>query len=284
MLRGAIESVTRNKVNGWIYSPEGSVRERTVLAFVDDTCVGAGKVELYRQDLADAGLGDGHLGFSFFVTLASPTDAGRLIVRLDGSDAVLLQRRSRVTNGVASERKTGRNTRAGGQSLSSLQWMRGRGWLSQSDYDFLRYFGQFGVYDRSLAAPVDRSEKVDVELLDPEDMARELLLLHRMDEAEVRRETVSSLKQLRALAEAAETSDGPGAVIAVWSRQRGRLPVVEGSHTNPALLEVEEGEVPPSVEYALGPDRLLFLDARCGFGAGAALPASGVDVFFIQSL
>ncbi|QYU67970.1 hypothetical protein J4558_24430 [Leptolyngbya sp. 15MV] len=175
---------------------------------------------------------------------------------------------------------TGAGTRRAPTSLSSLQWMRARGWLSQSDYDFLRFFRQLGVYDRSLVVPQDRPDRTAPELLDPAESARSLLLLHRMDDAEVKREKLGSARDWRRFAEAQEAAGGPGAPIALWSRERGRLPVIEGSHTQ-ATLVAPDAEPPAGVDYALGPDRLLFLDARCAIGPGATFPASGVEAFFL---
>jgi hypothetical protein len=280
MIRGAIENVSRNRVFGWVWSPEGKVEGRTVLAFLDEACVGAGKVEGFRQDLKDAGLGDGIAGFNFDITYPNPADAPRVVVKLEGSDAVLIQRRSRVMPPGAA----GGPQRAARQqtSLSSLQWMRARGWLSQSDYDFLRFFRQLGVYDRSLVVPQERPDRTAPELLDAFETARSLLLLQRMDEAEVRRERLAAPRDWRRLAEAQEAACGPGAVIALWSAERGRLPVVEASHTLAGQVTAD-AEAPPGVDYALGPDRLLFLDARCVLGPGASFPAGGAEAYFLGS-
>jgi hypothetical protein len=96
MLRGSLEFVSPAIVSGWIYSPVAEVRNHLVLAFVDQTCVGQGRVEFFRQDLASAGLGDGFLGFHFPVTLEHPRDALRIVVRLDGSDFSLIYKDSMV--------------------------------------------------------------------------------------------------------------------------------------------------------------------------------------------
>lgn len=280
MIRGAIENVSRNRVFGWVWSAEGKVEGRTVLAFLDEACIGAGKVEGFRQDLKDAGLGDGMAGFNFDITYPNPADAPRVVVKLEGSDAVLIQRRSRVMPpgaGAAQQRAARQQA-----SLSSLQWMRARGWLSQSDYDFLRFFRQLGVYDRSLVVPQDRPDRNAPDLLDAFETARNLLLLQRMDEAEVRREKLGAPRDWRRLAEAQEAAAGPGAVIALWSAERGRLPVVEASHTLAGQVTAD-AEAPPGVEYALGPDRLLFLDARCVLGPGASFPAGGVEAYYLAA-
>ena len=96
MIRGAIEVATPVLVSGWIYSKTGSLRDHLVLAFVDGRCVGTGKVEIFRKDLADAKLGDGYCGFHFPIMLQNGEDPGSVVLRLQDSDAALLQTRSRV--------------------------------------------------------------------------------------------------------------------------------------------------------------------------------------------
>lgn len=278
MLRGAIENVTRNRVYGWIWSPDASLAGRTVLAFLDEACVGSGKLGDFRQDLKDAGLGDGHAGFNFDLTYPNPADAPRVVVKLEGSDVILMQRRSRIMPPGAGAAPA----RAARQlpSLSSLQWMRARGWLSQSDYDFLRFFRQLGVYERSLVVPQERPDRGEPQLLDPMETARSLLMLHRMEEVEVRREALSAPRDWRRLAETQEGANGPGAMVALWSRNRARIPVVEGSHVQGTLL-APDAEPPAGVDYALAPDRLLFLDARCALRPAASFPPGGVEAFYL---
>ncbi|HEV7267926.1 MAG TPA: hypothetical protein VGN83_23940 [Falsiroseomonas sp.] len=283
MIRGAIENVTRNRVSGWLWSPDLKLLGRTVLAFLDDACIGAGKVEGFRQDLKDAGLGDGLAGFNFDLSYPNPADAPRVTVKLEGSDVMLVQRRARI--GAPGAGGAPARALRQGPSLASLQWMRGRGWLSQSDYDFLRFFRQLGVYERSLVEsqdriPPDRSERAEQLLLDPVETARGMLMLQRMEEAEVRREALAAPRDWRRIAEQHEAAVGPGAMLALWSRNRARIPVVEGSHLQPSLV-APDAEPPSGVDYAAGPDRLLFLDGRCALGAAAAFPPGGLEVFYL---
>lgn len=280
MIRGAIENVTRNRVYGWIWSPDLTMRGRTVLAFLDDACIGAGKIEEFRQDLKDAGLGDGQAGFNFDLTYPNPVDAPRVIVKLEGSDVVLLQRRSKVMAPGAGAGPA-RPVRPL-PSLSSLQWMRARGWLTQSDYDFLRFFRQLGVYERSLVVPQERPDRGEPQLMDPGETARTLLMLHRMEEAEVRREALAAPRDWRRMAEAQEAASGPGAMLALWSRNRARIPVVEGSHLQGSLV-APDAEPPTGTDYAIGPDRLLFIDGRCVLGPAASFPPGGVEVFYLAT-
>jgi hypothetical protein len=91
MIRGAIEVANRSIVSGWLFSGTVDLRGQLVLAFIGNRHVGSGKVEIFRKDLQDAGLGDGYGGFYFPLTLL-PTDQPEAVtVRLDQSDLCLLQ-------------------------------------------------------------------------------------------------------------------------------------------------------------------------------------------------
>jgi hypothetical protein len=119
----------------------------------------------------------------------------------------------------------------------------------------------------------------DAPMLDPADTARSLMELDRMEEGSIRRELVETAWAWRSLAETVELADGPGAVLAIWSATKAPLPVLEGSHLKPPVVGAEAS--PPSAVYTIGPDRLLLLDGRTMLAPGAALPAGGVDVFFL---
>ncbi len=283
MIRGAIEQVVRNRISGWVWSPDTEVKGRTVLAFLDDACIGAGRVEGFRQDLKDAGLGDGIAGFDFELGLENAADAPRVTVRLEESDALLMQRQARIVPLVARAAPAVQREAAANLGPATLEWMRSRGWLCQSDYDFLRFIRRLGVYDRSLVVAVDsRAEGREASLQDPMEMARHMLQLLRLEDVAVQRHSLATPREWRRLAEQQEMATGPGAVLALHSHGRGRLPVVEGSHTRPEMLTLDAGP-PGCTDYMLGPDRLVFLDARCGIGPGADFPAEGVEVFFLAA-
>src|SRR5277367_4251298 len=92
MIRGAIEVAQKNRVAGWIYSSADSVRDKLILAFVGARCVGSGKVDRFRKDLLEAKLGDGYCGFEFPIKLNEGERLGAVVVRLQSSDAALIQR------------------------------------------------------------------------------------------------------------------------------------------------------------------------------------------------
>ncbi|MCQ4159691.1 hypothetical protein NON00_07100 [Roseomonas sp. GC11] len=284
MIRGAIESLAGNQVNGWIYAPVANFRGSTVLAFVDDVCVGAGKVELYRADLAEAGLGDGYLGFSFWVTVRNRADLARLVVRLDGSDAVLLQRGSRVVDGTPHAPAPRQASLSDPAAL--VRWLRTRGWLSQADYDLARYLPQFGVYDRSLVMPVEPPGQAAPRLADVVPTAADLLRLVTLSDAAMEQESLAAPEEIARIA-ALRGHDG-GLIMALWSKGHGCLDAVPGSHLGleaaaGELAEIATLDTATLADQAIGPDRLLFVDSRCRLGAGAFFPAEGVQAFFIPA-
>lgn len=275
MVRGAIESVIGNKISGWIYAPAENFRGSKVLAFVDEECVGAGEAELYRPDLAAAGLGDGYLGFSFWVTLRHRRDAGRIVIRLEGSDAVLLQRQSRVTDGAAQEAAAGPGL---SDPLALMRWLRARGWLSDADYDLARHLPQFGVYDRSLVEPGSGQGHAPPRLKEVVQMAADLLQLVTLQEGPIEQEHVAAPEDLAGLG--ALRGGEAGLVVALWSRSPGQLDILPGSHRG---QEEELSGVMTIADQAIGPDRLLFLDTRCRIGPNNRVPAEGMQAFFIPA-
>ncbi len=264
MLRGAIDLISAERIGGWIYASFGNVRSQTVLAFVDGQCVGSGSVEGFREDLANAGLGDGYSGFDFPISLRNAGDQPRVVVKLEGSDLVLLQPSSRIAGKRAAAAALP-NTR----SPRSLDWMRSRGWLEQMDVDLLKAIQQFGVYDRSLRLARAAERAAGTAVLNPEKEARELLELLRMERVTLVEENPAGIAAVAAERKALAAST-PEPVVALWCAWRESLLLLEGSHTEP---ETAEGSLHGAIDYQLGPDRLLLLDLRCRFGAHAGTHA-----------
>jgi hypothetical protein len=90
MIRGALEVANQVEVSGWLYSSQLDLRGTVVLAFSGGRCLGAGSIEVFREDLLAAQLGDGMHGFRFPID-GRGVDPGSIVVRLEGSDLTLLQ-------------------------------------------------------------------------------------------------------------------------------------------------------------------------------------------------
>jgi hypothetical protein len=284
MIRGAIEVAQKTRVAGWIFSASGTLRDKTVLAFVAGRCVGSGKVDLFRQDLLDAKLGDGYCGFDFAVRLADGEPVGSLIVRLQFSDMALIQSTSRVAGMNDAPDQGGADL--GTIKPESVSWMMDRGMLEQAEYDFLKAIQSAGAYERGLrigkrgAATPDSNAQGR---LDAATVVAEMLSLFALSEVKVVRQTTQAVSEL--VANPASLRRSPMPVLALWSQDRGRILLEERSHlsgrpTSGPIAEPSAG----SIEYSFGPDRLLFLHRDCRFAARGTAPASGVTVFVAAPL
>jgi len=89
IVRGSVDVVAPTEVSGWAYSP-GRRTPVTVQAVLNHEIVGEAVANLHRADLAAAGLGDGHSGYSMqlFRTI-DPLYLPFLIVKVDGGDTEL---------------------------------------------------------------------------------------------------------------------------------------------------------------------------------------------------
>ncbi|TDH60003.1 hypothetical protein E2C06_24320 [Dankookia rubra] len=279
MLKGSIEEVTAGEVAGWAYVDNAEMRGKPVLAFLDQECVGAGEVSIFRQDLADAGLGDGFLGFNFNVRIPSPADRARVVIRVGGSDAILLQSNATIVSRAAPRTKVAQDSLGRSLTASSLQWMLARGWLTQADHDFLKFFTRMGVYDRTLRVPRTTGEAADPGRQDPALVARDLLSLFAMREVEIsKRQLRQQDDLLEQIAKHTQAQDVLP-ILALWSAERGKLSVAEGSHA-----ANDQVDMLPFIDYPLGPDRLLLLDAEIRIRKPDVLPQGGAVLFVAKQV
>lgn len=273
IMRGAIDQVSVDNVAGWLYSEAGPLRGHTVLALIDDECVGAGTVDIFRPDLMDAGLGDGYSGFDIRIIVPRAGDEQRLVVKLDGSDLVLLQPSARISK----PSKLSGLALFSLRSPKSLEWMRTRGWLEQMEIDLFRALHQFGIYDRSLRMAKSAEKASGTPLLDPEHEASVLFELLRMERVELQEHKLENVRALAAQ-RAQLAAQTPEPVVALWSAKREALMVVEGSHQDEQLIG---NELSGAVDYVVGPDRLILLDVRCRFGNQSDSGATGLRTFLV---
>jgi hypothetical protein len=254
MLRGSIDSVHHERVGGWIHSDKANLREATVLAFVDDRCVGAGQVGVFRQDLRDANVGDGYSGFSFPISLAEPADADRLYVKLEGSDAILIPRNAKIE-------VPDKSTMFGSflHDDSSVEWMRSRGWLDNEEYNFLKYMTQMGVYDLSLIAPRSQEQPAPA-VSEYEAAGQTLLSLLTLSPAGTETLTCSVKRPEELIKQITLRSYKALPVVALYTAQPNTVAVVEGSHK-----DLSNTSIDGAISYNTGPDRLLFLNLLCAF-------------------
>ncbi|WP_062014944.1 hypothetical protein [Aureimonas sp. AU4] len=263
MIRGHIDLATRARVEGWIHCDQLPLAGARVLAFHDETCVGGGRVDVFRQDLADAGLGDGCVGFGFPVALRSDQDPRVLDVRLEGGTLLLKQGACALSPREA----TGADRRRQGRDPAALSWMLARGWLDQRRHDALRGLARFGAHPLQLQIERrgrDAASVCDEVALEAADLIE--FHLHTAIDCEIREDVrAGDLTAIRREVRASFPFSPP--VIGLWAPGPHHLDLVEGSH-----LSDGEAEAGAGVEYAFGGRTLLLadLDAAIGFRGGDA--------------
>jgi hypothetical protein len=259
MLIGAVEAVTSEDVSGWIYSPLTDLHGTMALAYVDGECVGSGRVEHFRQDLADAGLSHGKLGFHFPVTLPEETAAGRVVVSPEGCEAIIMQRTSKIVGEPCSEEPA----LVGGRlpAPETVAWLRKRQAISKDEFDFLTSFSDFGVaawpMQPARSGPGDRAAA-------REEAASSIVQLCDMAGRQVGRAEFSNARDL---AEALDDEDHPisQAGLLVFHADRPlTLTVVEGSHRTSKRKLIADA-LDRGIRYAVEPSGLLVVHRLCAF-------------------
>jgi hypothetical protein len=259
MIRGSIEVATPEMIQGWIHLDDGTVKDRTVLAYCDEECVGSGPVNLFREDLAQAGLGDGYLGFAIPLSIAEDA-VGSIVVKLDGSDAVLLQGGARIGNAGAVARKLRRQTITA--RLASLKWALRHGRISQADFDFHRVLWSLGVYERGLIYRVPGEDKALIE--DPHVTLTNLFESYAAQTVEIAVNKIRDPKDFSALLSSAAWDQRLVPLIGVYAKEGVTVRVIEGSHVSGALLPLSADGQPEATDYALAAENVLLMDARVG--------------------
>lgn len=237
MIRGAIDHLDDHRVRGWAHADDIPVRGRMMLAFIGDRCIGSGRVDRFRRDLADVGLGDGWCGYDFAITPPSSSEElGRLFVKFECSDFILLHRDAEV---IARPVET-TVPKARFYSRETLEWMQARGWIDAAEQGFLRDMAACRPHVRMLTG-------TDT----PEAIARRLLELYLQAPARLQ----SAMIQPRNLG-------------------RERIRLIDGAAAPVIAIHADGGEVASptlSKRYALAADRLLLIDAS------VAIDGSGIN-------
>jgi hypothetical protein len=257
MIRGNIEVVTPDSIQGWIYTEDKKVREKLLLAFWGDKCVGSGKVSVFRSDLADAGLGDGHLGFSFPITVQKDS-VGSVVIRIDGSDAVLLQTGASVESGSTVSKALDQASVS--RQLAALKWALKHCRISQADFDFLRILWSFGIYERGLFR---RNEHGETTIIDSQlAIASSLLESYLGMDAEISavQGVHSGNFKEQMVGIAGNNSLAP--VVALSSKARAVVQILEGSHVAGNSASVNSKGITPTVHYTVSPENLVIIDTR----------------------
>jgi len=257
MIRGSIEIVSPELVQGWIHIEHAVVRDRVVLAFCGDECVGSGTVNMFRDDLAGAGVGDGFVGFAIRVDIDEDS-APSVVVRLDGCDAVLLQNGASVWSVNHGVKRP--NREAVVSRLMLLKWALRHARISQADFDFQRILWSLGVYERGLVHRQTGEEALVFD--DPSVVAATLLESYAAQNVEI--ETVIVRDDEDFKRHIAKSAGDPNLVpvIGVHAKDITWLRVLEGSQVAGATFAVDSDGNPQYAVYTLKAEYVLLLDAR----------------------
>jgi hypothetical protein len=257
MIRGNIEVATPELIQGWIHLETGPVRDRTVLAVCDNECIGSGPVNVFREDLARAGLGDGYLGFTIPVSIAEDA-VGSVVVKLDGSDAVLLQSGAYIANTGLAGRKLKRQTVAG--RMASLKWALKHGRISQSDFDFQRVLWSLGAYERGL---VHRNTGDDTPTLqDPNVACAALFESYAAQNVDVTMSKVRDPADFKLQLNLVAANPRLLPLVAVFTKDVATIRLIEGSHVSGSMLPLDSDGKPESASYDLSGENVLILESR----------------------
>jgi hypothetical protein len=273
MFQGSIDFASRTRVLGWVYCTRWSLVGARVHAFVDDYCVGTGIVGLFRQDLVQAGIGDGLGGFDFSIALDPAHDPRTVHIRVEDGNALIRQPGTclepRAVIGIAQ--------RWGARDLSALFWMRARGWLLPEQFEILRDLADFGVCRQRFEPAIDHAESAARErALNAAGPLLELLMFAAVTPACVTGLSVAQLPKLRQKLLASIPLADP--IVGLWAQTKSSLRIIEGSHRGSATRELGAG-----IEYEFGDDTLLWAHLECQITAPLGGISTPLTAFFVNA-
>lgn len=278
MIRGAVDYITPQAIGGWIFSDIASVKDRLVLAFWKNECIGSGTVELYREDLAQAGLGDGYLGFNFPIGVPDGVDPAEVFIKLSDSDFILKQSSVQLSG---SNTASASNARSTGGAFRSSVWMRERGWIRQDECDFLTQMDTLGIYSR-IVSKNEISQGPNDEDKTPATTVLELFELYYQAHLDLKVSYFSSVSEAITFIKSGDCNplgwnDG---VVALWSRGTTTISVQEASHRIP----VSRNESFSGIDYCISQNRLAIINSRSDIRPKNPAPSAGLLVFFASNI
>ena len=150
---GHIDRADDQVVEGWIHAPDAPGQRFSLQVFAGPRLLGEAPADRFRQDLRDAGMGDGHCAFSFALPEAvAASDLRELRLRLIGSEVYMLPEKDTIRGNLPARDPVVAATPAaasfGGLWIDQSDWMevlaakhrRGElsGELSTSIFRFVR--------------------------------------------------------------------------------------------------------------------------------------------------
>lgn len=264
MIIGAIESVRPNRVMGWVHCHAADLRGATILAFVDRRCVGSGRIDVFRQDLADAGLLHGHLGFDFPISLDAAQDTSRVVVSLERCEAVILQRDSAVVPARIAALASDAFAAGPVPSREVAAWLRNQEAISAAELDVIESLTDFGVAIWQPDGEGPDAQHAELPLA----AAARLFSACALSEVEAGQVEIASFQALQAVLSEPSSALAKARLLALHAERPVRVRVQEGLHKQ-SSVEVEKAALSNSatnwLEYPVSPDSLLLLHRNCRF-------------------
>jgi len=119
---GHVDSCNASFIEGWITSPDANEPKISLEFVFDEEVIGRCVADLFRQDLKDAGFGDGHCAFHFPTPPLIPkSDISRIIVRLENSSVLLPIDSAKPAQSAATRTET--ISRFGGLWIDRYDWV-----------------------------------------------------------------------------------------------------------------------------------------------------------------
>jgi phytanoyl-CoA hydroxylase len=119
---GHVDSCNASFIEGWITSPDANEPKISLEFVLDEEVIGRCVADLFRQDLKDAGFGDGHCAFHFPTPPLIPkSDISRIIVRLENSSVLLPIDSAKPAQSAATRTET--ISRFGGLWIDRYDWV-----------------------------------------------------------------------------------------------------------------------------------------------------------------
>lgn len=271
MIKGNIDFFSYTEVRGWIHSQNFSADNTEVSAYVKDLCVGQGTLDVYRQDLVEAGLGEGWSGFEFKIQIPFDVDIRDFIIRLPHCDFVLTPKEDLVLALRPKQRKELINFK------DDLLWLRGKGILQEFEFNLLRILYKFGVCDLKVLINDDLGSIITMHEAEPTRSCLDKLIdsqtlgsINIIFDFLYRKKFETVCQQIRSLSEWNEylaklrrTFIGCSPVIAIYATSAFCFDVLESTHvTDQDILFVSNSrlKILGAIEYQANLHNLVILN------------------------
>jgi hypothetical protein len=287
MIKGNIDFISQSSVRGWIHIPSLSYTGIEIGAYVKNHCVGRGLVDVYRQDLAEIGLGNGWSGFDFKINVFNRSDLLVLDIRIDNCDFVLLPSSNLLLPFNKKSRIELINLR------DDTLWLRANGILSEYQFNIIRILWKFGVCNIKLKIFDLYRESIlsnDIDLIQSSFQilidSNTITLLNKVFEFFTRKKNevnclhISSQVEWNIVIDALRLDSlGSPPIVAIWSIESFFLQVLESTHASNEVLassSEDSSNILGSTVYEVNFENIVFLNIDVTYSFDPSILEKGV--------